>query len=299
MGLLFDRAQKMSWNNVRFPINSLEIIGEARFKLHEYPHQDGGDLEKMGRKPYVIRVGAIFDQGILAYPNNYPAAIEAIASYAEAGKTARLVTPQAGSIDAFCTKWPRKWTADVRSGETMQLEFVEDQEVLDLDTFSSAPSLTTIGALYTKIVKWIALAPEVPPSLWDLLMNAVMAVLAMKDQLDLFIMGIEAKIQSVINIIGQIDKAITSPLAGPLVDACIGLASACASLVNDIAGGKIVVRTFKTPRRMTIADVSLILFQTTERGMELLQMNTIEDAFDIPPGTNIRYIVDTGNLAVS
>lgn len=297
--LLFDRAQKMAWNGVRFPISSLEIVGEARYKLHEFPHQDGAELEKMGRKAYVIRCEAIFDEGILAYPGNYPNAIDAIASYAESGLTGKLTTPQAGSIDAFCTRWPRKWNADRRSGESMALEFVEDQEVFDIDTFSSGAAVNGISAVYIQVVAYSALAPEVPASWWDLLMGAINAVLAFKDQVDLFMLEIDAKIQSVINIISQIDKAITNPIAAPLVDSLVELASTCASFANDVAGNALIKRTYKVPRLMSIEDVSKAIYGTTERGMELLQMNAIEDAYAIPPWTQITYVVDTGGLKVT
>lgn len=294
--LRFDRAQKMSWNDIPFPVRSLEIVGAARHHLHEYPHQPGADLEKLGRKPYIVRATAIFDEGIRGYGQLYPDAIEQIMTHAEEELTAKLVTPQAGSIQAYMTSWPRKWTADVRSGETMDLEWVEDQAVVDLSVFGSAITMNMLDDLYTTVVILAPTAPEVPKSLWDMLKDAVNSVLAFKDQLELQANLFAAKLEGLKDLIGQIDAFITQPIGYQVVQALADLWNAADSLVNDVAGGKLSLRSFTVPKLMDAMQVAQLIFGRTDRAMDILQMNAVDDALAIPAGTVLRYVADPGTL---
>lgn len=297
MKLFLDSAQVASWNGVPFVIDSMEIVGSARHVVHEYPHQGGGDLEKLGRKLYLVKMHAVFDEGFSnsgPYRQNYPKNIELIQSYAEQELTADLVTPTAGTIKAYCTDWPRKWTADRRSGESMDLSFIEDQDIVDLDVFSSQPTFASIQELHNIVINFQYLDPDVDVSLFDQLRNAVNAVLAVRDQVELQLSLLEAKILTVEQLITQIDKAITTPIAYPLVNAMIALYNAHIKLANDISQQQLAVRTFVVPRLMTIMDVSTKIFGRTDKAMEILQMNAITDALAIPAGTAIKYLVDIG-----
>lgn len=296
--LLFDRAQQMSWNGVRFPVRSLEIVGEARHHLHEYPHQSGADLEKLGRKAYVIRADAFFDEGVRTYGSLYPAAVEAIASYAEAELTGKLVTPQAGSIQAYCAKWPRRWTADVRSGETMALEWVEDQAITDLDVFTSGPTVDMLDDLTTKVIAFKYLDPSIPFDLFDALRDLVNSVLSIRDQVDLQVSLFAAKLEGIKDMIGQIDRALTTPLGWPIVQALADLWNAADTLANDVSGGALAIRSFVVPRLMDIMQVARLVFGRTDKAMDLLQLNAVDDALAIPAGTSLRYIVDPGQVTV-
>lgn len=294
--LFFDSAQTASWNQVPFAVDSIEIVGGARHKIHEYPHQSGGDLEKLGRRLYTIRMHAIFDEGFTQkqYKDNYPKNIEAIMSYAEAELTAALVTPQAGTIQAYLSDWPRKWSADRRSGESMDLTFVEDQDISDLDVFASRPSFSTVAALQTTVESFAFLAPEVPTNLFDQLRNAVNSVVAVRDQVELQLSLVSDKINTVEQLITQVDRAITTPVAYPLVNSLISLYNAHIRLANDISQQTLSIRTYTVPKLMSIMQVSTALFGRTDKAIDILQLNPVTDALAIPAGTQLKYLVDIG-----
>jgi hypothetical protein len=294
--LFLDSAQVASWNEVPFVIDSMEIIGSSRHHVHKYPHQNGGDLEKLGRELYLVRMHALFDEGFTKAPyrNNYPKNIEAIMSYAEQGLTANLVTPQAGTIKAYCTDWPRKWSADRRSGESMDLTFIEDQDIVDLDVFSSQPTFATIEELHNVVVNFQYLDPSVDQNLFAKLRTAVNSVLAVRDQIELQLSLLEAKILTVEQLITQIDNAITTPIAYPLVNACIALYNAHVKLANDVTQNQLAVRTYVVPRLMTIMDVARAIFGRTDKAFDILQLNAVNDALAIPLGTELKYLVDIG-----
>lgn len=288
--LRLDGAPKASWDGVTFAIDEVEIVGEGRFVIHEYPHQDGGDVEKMGRKLYVIRVNAIFDEGMKGYPGNYPGSIDALVRRAELGGGYRLVLPNAGSIVCVCTKWPRKWVAQVRSGERMSLEFIEDETINDLDTFAqNVASYDTVQANFDAAASYRPLALNVPDADWVALENAVAAVMRMRDQADRRVAVIEAKVLSVSQMISRIDRAITTPIAYPLVRALIDLYESAAKLTLDTSPVRLALRNWTVPKLTDITSISRALYGRTDKATDLLQLNAIEDAFAIPAGTNIRW----------
>lgn len=289
--LRLDGAPKASWDGIPFAVDSIEILGEGRYVVHEYPHQDGGDVEKMGRKLYVIRLEAIFDEGFKAYPGNYPGTIDEIVRRAEMSSSHRLVLPNAGSIVTLCTKWPRKWVAAVRSGERMALEFLEDETINDLDTFASnAGSYSTLESTYADVNRFRPLAPMVPDADWLALENGVASLLTMRDQADRRVATIEAKVLSVTQMISRIDRAITTPIAYPVIRALVGLAGAAAKLTINASPVALALRFWTVPKVMDITTVSRILYGRTDKALDILQMNAIADAGEIPAGTSIRWL---------
>lgn len=287
--LRLDGAPKCSWGTDSFAVDSIEIVGEGRYVVHEYPHQDGGDVEKLGRKLYVIRVHAIFDEGFRGYPGNYPGTINKIIERAELSQSARLVLPNAGSINAFLTKWPRKWTAQVRSGEAMDLEFLEDEVINDIDTFSANASYDKVDAAMNDLARFTPLAPSVPTSLWDKLQNSVNALMVIRDRASREALLVESHVESIRMVAGQIDKFITTPIGYPVVLSLIALVDASANLLTDASPTKIALRYWTVPKAMDVLTVSRLLYGKTTRAMDLLDLNPIEDAMLIPAGFSIRY----------
>src|SRR5262249_28189814 len=124
---VFDQLQRASFDGVPFPVESVDVTSDLRHHVHEYPHTAGGDPEKLGRSLYRIQMLGNFQATFRAYPKLWPEALTKLRKTFEAEKTADLVIPTIGTIKAFITKWRQRSTAKIRSGEKVEIEFLEDQ----------------------------------------------------------------------------------------------------------------------------------------------------------------------------
>src|SRR5207253_5016277 len=80
------------------------------------------------------------------YPNLYPAGMNQMFVYASTQSTQDLVHPSSGTFPAFIINWDQEKEAKIRSGEKVEIEFLEDQEssfaLAAITTPDSSASLT-------------------------------------------------------------------------------------------------------------------------------------------------------------
>lgn len=296
MAAYFDQLDQCSFNGIAFPVEEISIIGRARKHVHEYPHTPGGATEKLGRGVYVVRIRTLFDEDWNdRYPQLYPDGLEKLFQFFEQEITGGLDLPTLGKIDAWCTNWSKHMVYSIRSGERVEFEFEEDQSQLFLIDALLAAAATTIEVDNNALLSAMADVVTPLPDLFETMNDLVTAIVAIRDQDDLQWSLIQSKALSVVDMFQQIDRAV--PELGKPTPACVAAlealkdtAAAAQQLAEDIAQKAAPIKTFVVPRRSTIVDVSAAIYGTTERALELLQLNDIEgDAFNIAPGTAIEY----------
>ena len=315
--VFFDRVQPASFAGIEFAVNMIEVIGGIRDHIHEFPHSDGGIPEKLGRKLYVIRMHAVFDEGILELPGNYPFGMNNLQAQCESGDTQTLVIPQLGSIQAYCRNWPRKWTWQVRSGEEADYEFVEDDVITSLDVFPSAVPSTPSMALqlgnfaaeaFLQQQRLAAAAAQVSPGfpldlsqcsniglgLINSVKSAFNAVLAIRDQETLAGLVLQQKIAAANQYISQLDRALSIPLDANLLAAVRGMNKSLRALSANISGTVSPIKTYEVRTPMAVSAISAAVFGDTLHAMDILRMNPIENPFLVPAGTLVKYIAATG-----
>lgn len=310
----FDHVARCSFDGVEFPITGIECIGGLRDHIHEFPHADGGAPEKLGRKLYVIRIHAIFDEGITLYDNNYPGELARLREVFEVGFTRDLVLPNLGTIKAYCRSWPQKWDAAVRSGETAEFEFVEDPQISNAGVFS-IESLPSQAGMFVQLDHYnqeqaaqearfsdafSALPPGgsldlsqvslIQPGLLSSFGSAFNAVITLRDQESLYGALLEAKVASVLRSADLIDKAISSPFDVSLLYAVQDMISSVQKFQKNATNTLAPIKKYTTPRFMSVSAISAAIFGDTTHAMDILQMNPIADAFRVPPQTVIDYI---------
>lgn len=290
----FDQVQRASWFGIEFPVDKIEIHGSIRLAKHEYPHADGAALEPLGRNPYTIHMHMVFDENILDYPANYPDSLNTLRSIAENSGSGPLVIPNLGTINALCPSWAQMWSAAVLSGEGADYEWIEDMATGDtVDTFVSG--LTSSRAMQSNYDTLAAmrdanLTPEVSLTAWQDLDAAFNAVMSIRDRADLGAMLVTARLESLVNKIGAIDRAITTPVGYQTLEALKRLWQATYELKQDVAQKLLPPSTFLVPRLMSATDVSRAIYGDTKHAIDILGINPIPDAYAIPAGTSLRYI---------
>ena len=316
-----DTAQKCSFDGVEFPIIRLDVIGGLRDHLHEVPHADGAIPEKLGRKLYVIRVKAIFDEGIqtpytLRGENTptYPDILGLLRDAFERGVTRDLVLPNLGTIKAYCRSWPQSLDVSVRSGETADFEFVEDPQVSNAGVFviEAVPAATAMfiqldhfnqeaAAQQDRLASGLSALPpggaldlsqysQVDPAAISGLAAAFQEIITLRDQESLYGALLEASVASVLRYADLVANAITSPLDFSLLQAVIDVVQATQKFEKNALNTVAPIKHYTVTKYMSATAVSTAIFGDTSHAVDILQMNPIEDAFRIPPGTVIAYI---------
>lgn len=286
----FDELQRASFDFIDFAAESCTVKGGLRDHVHEYPHQPGGKVEKLGRKLYTIEFSANFSTNTPLYPNAWPGDLADLFDRFEQGVTSDLTIPTIGTIRAYCVDWDRKWQAKRRDGETTTFTFREDSEnVILTDTVAQIQ--------YVSIQpKFDALMLEVDDAgldkdLFESLGQLAGQVQAMKDQVELQADVLAAKVDHLTTAVNVIDETITElndPPHWKVLDALHELGAASVALQKDLLRATNPITVFTTVFNMTVSDIARAVYGDASRAIEIMQMNPIRDVFSIPANTQIR-----------
>lgn len=281
---------RASFQGLEFPVQSVRVRGGVRDHIHEFPHLPAGAVEKLGRSPYKIEMTASFQTTFAKWPGLWPDRLTDLRLLFEAEASDWLVIPSIGKMWCFCREWDLTMTAKVLSGETTTFTFVEDaQDLFSVNQIvqvkiDSLPSTVTRFSALTS-----ALSPK--PSIFDQVVDAVNSVMAVIDQSDAYGGLLASKILALSALCKEADQRVElqSPANHAILDALHDLWSSSQSLLGDTqrTGGKIVL--FRVPSTMSVTDVSALVYQgDATRGVEILTLNPIDDAFAIPAGTVLK-----------
>jgi prophage DNA circulation protein len=288
--------QKASFGGIAFPVLRVSVKGGIRHYEHEFPHSPGAEVEKMGRRLYSISMTAFFhdvpDSRLAEeYPDLYPDRLNSLRAMFEQEKTAPLVIPNLGTIQAVALEWNNTFDfGGALSGEAAEFSFIEDQ---DRDFVFENMELGR-GQLERKNFQLQGLLgttfPQ-PPSIFQAINDAVTAVLAVQGLADAFSKTLEAKLLQVASLCEQADRIATLqvPENFAILEALKEVWRASTDLLEDLLGRQSPIVLWTVPALMTAAQISTAIFGSSEKGIDILQMNQIEDAYAIPAGTTIRY----------
>ena len=296
-----------------FPVTECVVAGGARHHVHEYPHTPGGDTEPLGRKLYTIRFKAFFLDvpGSLLnreYPDLYPTTLQILRTAFEEEKVADLLIPTIGTIKARCVNWSQVMSSANLSGETMDLEFLEEYESPYLDNSGSVDINLDVGAANDALQLAVATklaeldegdlavpspAVERATSLFQAINDAVGAVLAIRDTVDIAARLIEAKILKVADLCREVDRTLGTLQGADFVrimQANRDLWQSVNETLENVTQKPSAIQFYETPKLMGINEVAVVLARYDVKATDLLNLNGFEDAFAIPPGTRVKYL---------
>lgn len=298
---VYSTFQKAQFGPIAFPYTQINIKGGLRHHVHEFPHAPGGQVEKMGRKVYTIRFriplhdvpGSNLERD---FPQLFPNRLVNLLAIFDREKTLDLVLPNLGTMKCVATDWDG--TADMTealSGETWNVEFTEDEEraslVKDIPQYGIQAMQDAADDLWAKAKA--AYFGVKPPGLFQQINDAVALVDGALGTADAYSRLVSAKIEAVADLCGKADReidALQDPMNHQLVEALKNVWANAVDLRENLPGTTAKIEIFRVPKTMDIGQVSTRLFGTSERGMDLLQLNAIEDAFAIKAGTELQYL---------
>lgn len=288
---VFESFEPMSFAGVEFPWESYTIEGGIEVHQHKYPHVDGANIEKLGRKLYEVKITPVFQAGLLPerYSRLFPDNLRTLRRIFEEQTTDDLVIPDIGSIKACAIAWNHRATAINVSGVKPEFTFLEDQSGLFGETF-----VLFTNQLQSKLQNWTIEADRLPEdaSIFDKINEVALQVLAIRDQSDLFGGLVLAKVEGLVSLIQEADSVLTSfddPDNVGALEALHAMMAATVALGRDVASKGQGLQVYTVPLTMSIGQVSIALYGDSTRGAEVMQLNTLDNPLSIPAGTKVVY----------
>lgn len=284
----FDEFLPASFAGLEFAIEGCEVRGGLRDHLHEYPHSDLTQPEKLGRRPYTIEMSCIFTTNSFLYEHGFPDTINALRVLFDSGITDALHVPHIGTMQAYAVDWsdsmdPRR----MRSGVRTKITFREDTG----EIASPYKVAVTYSGIRARIEAVLADATALEdPDLLESLDDAFNQIDALGDQANLAANQVASKIDSVSSKVQKIDEmasSLSDPAAWPVVRSLHNLGVALSDLKADTQQKSKPTKSFTTPKLMGVSDVARDLYGDSARAVEVLQLNAIDDAFAIPANTTL------------
>ncbi|HWA29109.1 MAG TPA: DNA circularization N-terminal domain-containing protein [Lacunisphaera sp.] len=289
---VFEGMPLASFEGAEFPWENYSIVGGVRDHIHEYPHQDGGDTEHLGRKLYEIRISPTFQAGLLPerYARLFPDRLRALRKLFENQTVGELVLPHIGSMKAKAISWTESARSNNIGGVEVDWMFREDMSGVFGTTF-----VILTNNLKSCLADWQIEADSLPerPSIFDEINDVALQVLAVKGQADMYGGLIAAKVDGLISLLQLADTTVPD-LGEPdnygLLEQMGRLMSATVELGRDVAEKGKALQVFTVPMTMSVGDISSAVYKgDSTRGTEIMQLNTLFDPLAVPAGERVVY----------
>jgi hypothetical protein len=276
------------------PCRRVRVRGGMRDHEHIYPHSPGAGVELLGRDLYKIEVSPIFDANLLPdkYKGIWPAGLKKLRDLFDVGTRSEVSIPTVGIIRAYCKTWEQEFDATrCLSGEDVTWHFTEDSENLRLSSQTINLGQGLSNASLT-LQATLSASPLKKTNLWDQIFRAIDAVMAYRDQYELYASLIESKLLAILSLLEQIDNAadeLQDPSSWAIIEAMHQVWTQTRAFYQDQKQLGLVSVWYKTKQVMSCMQLAVILFDDSSKSSELLQMNGFTDPFAIPAGTNVKY----------
>jgi hypothetical protein len=297
-----DGLPRTKFGDIEFPGEVTHLRLVFRHHVHEYPHSPGGSPEKLGRGLYRVSITAQFHDRFPLYPGLYPDALNRMRGYAELGATLTLRHPTVGEFPAFITSWDQVKSGKVRSGEQVEIEFLEDQSAsFALTAISELQHLTAVGPTAQQLATDLAATQKDLTlsandiSIFAALQTAANAVVALKDTSLLYGNRYVAAVAQMINLCQQIDAlpSMQDARAWPVIDTLRELWALGVDASNDAQAQQVKMSTYIVPYTQSVIEIAIALFGDASKQTDILSLNPIDDPSRVLAGTRIRYYPPT------
>lgn len=167
--LFATQLDECSFRGVSFPVELVGEKGGQRLAIHHKMDRDGAQVESTGRLPFSFSVKAYFIDGLTPGQNEqwsardlFPAGWLQMRDYLINKKTGTFVHPLYGEFQCKPVNWSVMFTADVRSGVIVDMEFIETIDDSQND-INLAPTVITSATSSALNLDTQLLNPITPP----------------------------------------------------------------------------------------------------------------------------------------
>lgn len=292
MADVFWQLPPASFNKIKFPVTKVSVKCGTRHHVHEYPKAPGGAPEKLGRKLYTIQMHAIFDVGLLPPwdENLWPSALGELFNLFEKQKTCDLMIPTVGIVECFCTNWSKEMEPKGhRSGERVELEFLEDQSAAYL--FEGLLTVRTYN--FTSQVQRLAdkAAASGRPGLFASALAALRQMQTMVDRAEMYTNVVAAQVAQVV---AAFEALVDNPFFDIIANIDVYQETLAAWEQAQRIQADLMFQQqnplvpYTTPRDgMTVTDISMDKYGTVDQASIIMRMNALDNPLYVPRDTRL------------
>lgn len=282
----FDQLQPWAFDGLSFAVKNYSVRCKLRDHVHVYPHTPGGAVEKLGRELYTIHASASFQTTFKKFPNAWPQDLASLRNRFEQELTSGLLIPTIGTIQAYISSFEQSGSGKVRSGEYVELEFREDQDSAFLINQLIEVKASSLAAASAVVISAASDAGVSLGSLTDLI-NSITAI---GDQVELYGSLVASKLDGIAAACASLDSTFDFklPKNWALISALHDVWLSSVTMKQDILRKSVPIIVYTTPTLMSVTDVAKALYGDSTRGAEVMQLNAIENPFQIAANTNLR-----------
>lgn len=279
------------WSFRGIPLAIQTASAEIGIRIHEhiYPHSPGAAIEKMGRKLYRFSVSGVFDENLpqARYPRSL-SNVGMLLKLCEKEQTGPLVIPWIGTVQTVVEKFKVTETSKVRSGLSFDAEFVED-----LNNEFAIMKFIRVDRKQLRTGHEAFTSAGYKADIFSQIAAAVSFIFSIKDQFELYSALIRSKLDYLENLFREADATATE-LWNDVVKLQIFMEmwDAVREFGNDLAAKGLTFEYYTVPQTMSIQEVAVAIYQDASKSGDLLGLNPIENVFEIPAGTSIRYYAE-------
>lgn len=282
----FDQLQPWAFDGLKFAVKNYSVRCKLRDHVHVYPHTPGGAVEKLGRELYTIHASASFQTTFKKFPNAWPLDLASLRNRFEQELTSGLLIPTIGTIQAYISSFEQSGSGKVRSGEYVELEFREDQDSAFLINQLIEVKASSLAAASAVVISAASDAGVSLGSLTDL----IDSITAIGDQVELYGSLAASKLDGIAAACASLDSTFDFklPKNWALTSALHDVWLSSVTMKQGILRKSVPIIVYTTPTLMSVTDVAKALYGDSSRGAEVMQLNAIENPFQIAANTNLR-----------
>lgn len=284
------QLKQASFDGIAFPYTACDVSLVTRHFAHVYIHTNGGELEKLGLalRKFTFTIPA-HDTLQPPYRNFYSTTLPKLWDRWQRLVTAALVVPSVGTVQAMAVD-PKRSIRQLTSGESVEVQFLEDSKTLATFDAVFTPSVNTLPTTVRAVVR--AAPTAVPASLLDRLLAAINDVMALAALGETYARQWTAKITAVVNLCETIYRlpVMALPSSVACLDLLLELHFAAVRMREDAQRRSRPVLTWpaRTSARMAAGQIAAWIYGDTGRVGELLALNDW-DPLNVPSGSLVRY----------
>lgn len=289
MARALDLYDRWSFRGIPLAIRTASAKIGIRIHEHVYPHAPGAAIEKMGRKLYRFHVSGMFDENLPQ--SRYPRSLSNVGmmlKLCEKEQTGPLVIPWIGTVQTVVEEFEVTEVSENRSGLKFDAVFVED-----LNNEFAIMKFIRVDRKQLRTGHEAFTSAGYKADIFSQIAAVVSFIFSIKDQFELYSALIRSKLDYLENLFREADATATE-LWNDVVKLRIfqEMWDAVREFGNDLAAKGLTFEYYTVPQVMSIQEVAVAIYQDASKSGDLLGLNPIENVFEIPAGTSIRYYAE-------
>jgi len=284
---LFSRTLvRASFAGVEFPAGKLETEGGHDGVEHTAHLRPGADIEPTGAKALRGTIECHFLNGLPGWGTLWPARLQQLLGAIRNNPIGRLQHPTEGLLDAFVGTWKRATDPERRSGEVVELHWVEHNA-------SVARVLTATGAAPTDA----SATATTRAATADAAAGGALGYTPVAPRLAAQLAYLEGAARSYPQVVAALAALVATcganlalpALAGPESHAAVasleGLRASVLALRARYLPLADAVRRYTVPADMALWEIARVLYGSVDQAATLAGANPIADWLRVPAGT--------------